>query len=425
MIDISIESIDFVGKSLFTKLTQMVHFLRVDGTYSTDAIKQTLFTDIVARHTGMNVSLAVMDFGYAINAFATLPDLNRNHPFMRTHEWMSVRESEGGRIMQMAGNKKTKASVNLANGMVGGFYSECPLTITVFLGLMKNTQFSPAEVASIILHELGHLFTYFQYINTVGYGGLISAIAAKEIAGARTKDERIDLIKQSEKLLGIEKPLDIDANVPQSENKMQVVLFRNYLLQMVSATGTSQYDYRNCEQLADQFATKHGAGRDLVTALDKMYTLAGDSSKLGGFAFTVVETCKLLLFCASLLILPLMPFALISLIIAAPGGYKTYDDPEARVRFIRKQLLASIQDVKKNKNPDSAVLDGLIADIEVVDEVLLTIKDRSTLVQLFWRSLPGSQSRNLQQQEKAAAELEGLMFNNLVYQSVRFEQLTK
>lgn len=424
MIDLSLESVNYVGKDLFTKLSEMVHFLRVDGTYSTDAIKQTLFTDITKKHTGMNVSLSILDFGNSVNAFASLPDLNRNHPFMRTYEYLTIRESEGGRIMQMANNKTKHGSVNLANGTVGGLYSEYPLTTSVFLGLIKNTIFTPGEVAAIILHELGHLFTYFQYINTVGYGGMISAIAAKEIAGASTKEERLDRIKQSEKLLGIEKPLNLDADVPQSEGKVQVVLFRNYLTTLASATGTAQYDYRNCEQLADQFATKHGAGRDLVTALDKMYALGGSSSKLSTFSFVLVETAKLLMFVFALGSGVGAPLALITLILCSPGGHKTYDDPEARVRFIRQQTIAAIQDVKREKRYDSKILDTLIADIEVIDETLATIKDRRTLNQLFWESLP-STSRNLKQQEKAAKQLESLLFNDLVYHSARLKQLTK
>ena len=424
MIDLSLESINYVGKDLFTKLSEMVHFLRVDGTYSTDAIKQTLFTDITKRHTGMNVSLSILNFGDAVNAFASLPDLNRNHPFMRTYEYLTVRESEGGRIVQMNNNKTRHGSVNLANGTVGGLYSEYPLTTSVFLGLIRNTLFTPNEVAAIILHELGHLFTYFQYINTVGYGGLISAIAAKEIAGANTKEERLDSIRQSEKLLGIENPLDLDANVPQSEGKVQVVLFRNYLIQLASATGTAQYDYRNCEQLADQFATKHGAGRDLVTGLDKMYSMGGSSSKVSTFSFILVETAKLLTFLFVMSTGVGIPFALVSLILCSPGGYKTYDDPEARVRFIRQQIISAIQDVKREKRYDSKILDSLIEDIEVIDATLATIKDRRTLNQIFWESLP-TMSRNLKQQEKSAKQLESLLFNDLNYQATRLQQLTK
>lgn len=423
MIDISLESVSYAGKDLFTKLTEMVHFLRVDGTYSTDAIKQTLFNDIVKRHTGMNVSLNILDFGGAVNAFASLPDLNRNHPFMKVHEWLALRENEGTRLAAMS-KKEMTGAVNLSTSTVSGVYSELPLTMAVFLGLIKNTLFTPGEVAAIILHELGHLFTYFQYINTIGWGGLVVQIAAKEIVGASSKEERVDKLRQAEKVLGVDKIQNINLDDVPSEEGVQVVLFRNYLTNMYSSTGVAQYDFRNCEQLADQFATKHGSGRDLVTGLDKMFSLAGDSSKRSQFSFIVVETCKLIAFIGTLASGVGVPIALIALLVSQPSGYKTYDDPEARVRFIRQQLINSISDVRKTKGLDETILKGLIEDVEVVDGVLETIKDRRTLAQLFWQSLP-SAAASLRKQEMAVKQLETLLFNDLEYQSTRFELLTK
>lgn len=423
MFDISLESVSYAGKDLFTKLAEMVHFLRLDGTYSTNAIKQTLFNDIVKRHTGLNVTLSIMNFGDTINAFASLPDLNRNHVFYKLYGGMSLSGSEGTRLIEMQANRG-KATVNLANSTVGGLYSEIPLDICVFLGLFRNKSFSDNEIASIILHELGHHFTYFQYINTVGFGGLITTIAAKEIVGASTKEERKDKILLAEKIMGLDKVVDIKDDTDLNVSGVQVVLFSNYLAKMYSATGTVQYDQRNCEQLADQFATKHGAGRDLVTAMDKMDRFYDHTSKRSTFAFIAVETCKLLMYILTLASITFIPIGLIALIIAQPSGYKDYDDPKARAVFIRRQLIASIKDVKATKGLDQKILDGLIEDLEVVDGVIENMNDYRTLVQLFWSSVPGP-GKSLRQQEEAAKQLESLLYNDLEYQATRFQLLTK
>ena len=426
MIDISLESVSYAGKDLFTKLTEMVHFLRVDGTYSTDAIKQTLFNDIVKRHTGMNVNLMIIDFGLEMNAYASIPDLNRNHVFSKLYGGLPLRNNEGTRILEMMEENHKKATVNLSTGMVGGFYSDMPLDVVVFLGLIKNTTYTNAEVAAIILHELGHHFTYFQYINTVGYGGLVSILAAKEISGVNTKEERMDKIILANKVLGIDKKTSVNIDTEQdlTPEDVQVVMFGNYLTSTYSSTGTIQYDFRNCEQLADMFAAKHGAARDFVTGMDKMDRLVGDRSQRSKATFIIVETCKLILFVLGISSIVFAPIALMSLIVAQPSGYKTYDDPKARVGFVRRQIIASIQDVKRSSNPDNKVLDTLIADLEVVTEVMDSINDHRTLVELFWQSLPGPAS-NLRKQEMAAKQLETMLFNDLEYQSTRFELLTK
>lgn len=423
MIDISLESVSYVGKDLFTKLTEMVHFLRLDGTYSTDAIKQTLFNDIVKRHTGLNVTMYIMNFGAAMNAYAIIPDLNRNHVFHKLYGQSLLENSEGGRLLEMS-KGQAKASVNLANSMVGGLYSEFPLEICVYLGLIRDTVLSDAEVAAIILHELGHLFTYFQYINTVGFGGLITTVAAKEIVGASTKAERLDKIALAEKVLGLDKIIDIDDDKDLNVEGVQVVLFSNYLSNMYSATGTVQYDLRNCEQLADQFATKHGAGRDLITGLDKVDRMYGSRVYRGSFENIVVETCKLILFTMSALSIVLTPLALMALLIAQPSGYKSYDDPKDRAQFVRRQLIASIKDVKLTKGIDQKILNGLIEDLEVIDGVIATMPAHRTLVQVFWESVP-SPGKSLRQQEKATKQLESLLYNDLEYQATRFQLLTK
>lgn len=424
MIDISLESINYVGRDLFTKLTEMVHFLRVDGSYSTEAINQTLFNDIVKRHTGINANLIIIDFGPAMNAYASLPDLNRNHVFYQLYGDVSIRGTEGTRMLEMMEDKRKNATVNLSTGMLGGLYSEIPLDVVVFAGLIKNTIYTPAEIAAIILHELGHHFTYFQYINTIGYGGLITSLAAKEIAGARTKEERADKLEQAVKVLGIDKKVTIKAEGDISAEKVQVVLFSNYLKSWYSATGSVQYDFRNCEQLADQFATKHGAGRDIVTAMDKMDRLVGDPSKRSTFTFIAIETCKLIMFVLGVASIALAPIALMSLIVGQPTGYKMYDDPKARAEFVRRQLISSIKDVKRTTPVDNRQLDMLVDDLEVVMGVIDNMNDHRTLVTLFWQSLPGA-AANVYKQEIAAKELETMLFNDLEYQSTRFELLTK
>ena len=424
MIDISLESINYVGKDLFTKLTEMVHFLRVDGSYSTDAINQTLFNDIVRRHTGLNANLIIMDFGATMNAYASLPDLNRNHVFYQLYGDVSIRGNEGTRMLEMMEDKRKNATVNLSSSTVGGLYSEIPLDVVVFAGLIKNTTYTPGEVAAVILHELGHHFTYFQYINTVGYGGLITSVAAKEIVGARTKEERIDRLEQAVKVLGIDKNVNIKPEGDIKVENVQVVLFSNYLKSWYSATGSAAYDFRNCEQLADQFATKHGAGRDIVTAMDKMDRLLGDPSKRSTFTFVVIETCKLIMFILGVASIALAPIALLSLIIGQPSTYKMYDDPKARAEFIRRQLISSIRDVKRTVPVDNKQLDTLVDDLEVVMGVIDNMNDHRTLVTLFWQSLPGAAS-NVYKQEIAAKQLETMLFNDLEYQSTRFELLTK
>jgi hypothetical protein len=59
---------------------------------------------------------------------------------------------------------KTKGTVDAKTGRLGGSYSDIENDILVdFYGLYKNVKMSAPEIAAVIMHEIGHVFTRSQF----------------------------------------------------------------------------------------------------------------------------------------------------------------------------------------------------------------------------------------------------------------------
>jgi hypothetical protein len=97
---------------------------------------------------------------------------------------------------------------------------------------------------------------------------------------------------------------------------------------------------------------------------------------------------------------------------------KYYDDPEARVKFIRQQMTNELKD----KGLNDKRRDEILADLELVDVIEDGLDDKRGLLELFWTEIiPSGVTANTQ--EKAMKHLEELLNNQLFIQSAKLHKL--
>lgn len=414
---LSLESIDFQNGKLFEQLTNAVDALKADGTFTTEAIKKAEIPEIIQLYTDALVKFRVIA-DQKINAYMEVPALDRNHPFITEIEKAYVSSKAGTMLIQTLGGA-VKGGVNLRNGRVYGVFTKIEGTITVTQGLIQSKDFSSAEVAAIILHELGHIVTYFEYLGSVVTNSHIIAAAAKAATDIDDFNERVKVLKVAEDVLGLEK-IDIDA-LARTNQKMrgkatETVFISALAIKTRSNTGASIYELRAVEQLADQFAVRHGAGKDLAVGLDRLYRYVWDSSTMWTATHVFLEVAKMIGASFVLVGCPPAGAAVFVLLFMTNPLNRRYDEPEARLRLIKQMLVEELKETKQD--PDH--LRKIDEDIRVVSILEESLNDNRGIVELFWSNIM-PEGRAGWQQERAQKEIEALLNNDLFTMANRFK----
>lgn len=363
-------------------------------------------------------------------AYSLTPIVDKNNPlienvmreFHTNAPTLKAIEKAGGMI---------RGSVNLANSTVSGVFADMKCTVNMpaywVAGKFMGGGFTPGELAAITLHEIGHLFTFFEYLWHTCTTNQVLAAVARGLEESDDQNERELLMISAAKALSLNED-EIKKLAESGTNKAATVLIiKEITLQAQSELGADLYDMNNWEQLADMFAARHGAGRDLVTGLNKVDRLVGDISTRGTGKYLALEAVKTLLFLSSvgfamvpgIQIVAVIPFFVwwAMILTDGPGGV-TYDRPGVRLKRIRDQLVEQIKDRDLGK----PVVERLKEDLVAVDKLLETVKDRFQ----WWSAIfvyLNSDSRNRLKQEKLQQELETLSANDLFVKAAQLKHM--
>jgi hypothetical protein len=408
---ISLEAVDFQRGLLFKELTDAIEDLRKDGKLTTESLKKIDIPEIVMRHTGLLVSVSIEEEGLA---HIHPPLVDKNHPFILDY-FRGMRMEEGVAALRAAGTK-TRGLIDRKRSRVDGIFSKMQGDITLGSRVLKERNFTSAEIAAIILHELGHLFTYFEYLGNLFTTNYVMSTAARACFDLDDYDKRVYVLTEAEYSLGIEfKDKRALANTPKKDREVaiQSVILAKVSEKTRSELGTNLYDIRSWEQLSDQFAARHGAGKDLVIALDKLYQGFHHRSSLSTSTFLVLEAVKVVLFlCAAFLVLPA---AILYLAFTNPLE-KIYDEPAARIKMIRQQISEELKDSKLSDKRRKA----LLGDIELIKDVEDQLTDRESFLEFIWAHvIPWG--RKAAEQEQIQKQLEALTSNELFVVAAKFK----
>ena len=182
---------------------------------------------------------------------------------------------------------------------------------------------------------------------------------------------------------------------------------------MRSRTMTCLYDVRNCEQLADTFAAKHGAAVPLARGLDKIFKKYGMYGNPNPFVNILSQT--------TMLLKVIMPFSgrSLSRILLTLDQPKRYDDPVDRMAFVRFQL---IDDLKRIPSGNKKLREDITESIKDITDLMAGVKERKNIFIKIHESFTVN-GRSRKQQTDKIKELETLLYNDLFLQSAKFKNL--
>lgn len=414
-LSLGLEAVAYQSGRLFIDLTAAVAQLRKADVLNTESISKAEIPEIVKLHTNMRISFDVAP-NLNLGAYIQLPAIDTNHPFVSNH-WRGMSDDVGVSLIRALGGQM-HGSVDKLNCKVSGVYKDIQGDVVMGNGLIRDSSFSDAELASIIMHELGHLFTYFEYLGTVVMSSHVVGGIAKSMYGIDSYDKRLDTLKEADQILGVDtlnREAIASSPTPKGRSLMaQAIYLSTLAAKSRSDTGLNVYEMRSCEQLADQFVTRHGSGgRDLATALDKMYRKFWSRSAMSTAEYTIWEITKLILFIGGLFIFPVI---LTIYVLVVNPARKIYDDPAARLKFIRQQMVDSLKDKTLTDIRRSQIL----SDIDAVGVLEANLDDKRSLFELFWTTIMPS-GRTALSQEATQKQVEALINNELFVAASKFK----
>lgn len=424
---LSQEAIDRQSGDMFRELSETIEGMMQLTLVDQNDINQSRLTAVVRKYTGMEVTFSLVPNTW--DAYCHIVQVDRNHAFFHQRSVLICHHANNYKST----NTESVGHVDLKNGTVSGVFSKFPIKIGVgslYITGMDGMAdpFTAEEVAAILIHEIGHAFTTFEYLSRTVMTGLVIGSSVRATVGITDAQERSKIVMKAAK--NADMKVDerfIEETLKIHGENADVVILSEHVRNLNTLSKTSIYDSRNCEQIADQFAVKHGAGGALGAALEKLHKYSYDINYRSTFMFVTIEVMKIvaiMFFGVAVLLsgdLLLIGLALIVLLTGIPGA-KLYDDPKDRLIFIKRQMIDDLKKLNHQEKKNAVVIADIVSAIEDLESRIDDVKDRKGLATAFWDAVT-PWGRNREQQEAKAKLLEDSLNNDLFTKAAKISAL--
>jgi hypothetical protein len=423
---VALEMIDFQDNTFHEQLTGLFDELKKVGQRAmpeSEAAKN--IAQAIFDRTGIQIEFTMDEGG----AYCMPPILDKNSPLL-SNVWREYfQHTTALKMIKKAEDGLIRGTIDLVHSKVTGAFSEVKCILNMpkswVGGRFGGKEFTGGELSAITLHEVGHLFTGFEYLIHSCTTNQVLAGVIRGLEESHDPNERMVILTTAANALKIDAD-ELTKLADGNGGMMATVKILQEVAKMApSEIGTSVYDQNNWEQLADQFAARHGAQRDLITALDKVHHAFGDISVRSPGMYVAMEILKVIMMLGSVLLAVVAPAAAIvpffvwmGLILFDSPGHESYDRPGVRLSRIRDQLVQQLKDRDLSKD----LVERIKGDLVVIDRLLLTVKDRFTLISAVFNFL-SSERRDRFAQEKLARELESLVTNDLFVKAAELKTM--
>ena len=313
----ALESIQFQKTDLFVGITNCIKDIRkmkpdVPGKIYYGSAQVNQLSAVIKKYTGI-----LFDFeDSARGPGVYVPRLDQT--IFDDSVMLEMRQIENSyfdinydlkRILAVLDKDILDGTVDLKNAKVTGVFSNIKCKMFLPRSHLYWGKFSDEELAATILHEIGHVFISFEYLTRCSTNNQSLAIMLRMMdKSVNFEDRKIIFSKVKDKL----KIDDSSYKLIEKENDPKIVttvVVNDAIRRSKSELGASVYDMTSCEYLADQFATRHGAGKYIVTFLDKLGPLNDKMGVVDYFSTIYVKVIML-----SIAVLPVAGFTLASFV---------------------------------------------------------------------------------------------------------------
>ena len=414
--------------TLFNDIARVISEFRSEVKASDELAAEKLlhseFGRVILKHMGMKATLSI-DNSNGVNAYIVVPAIDRNNPIL--HRFANLTTGNRTVLDKLVKEEELYALVDRKEGRLGGILSEIDHPIYITRGMLFNhDKFSPREIAAVILHELGHAFSYYEGLSQYIRQNVILASNVAEFRDTSDAQTRLRIISRlkAEKLLP--KEFD-DSRVANAGDKYTTVVISMGQRMIAEDPNSIFHNSTTFESAADQFAIRKGAGLYLAKSLTKIYKQYNSSAfeyYFGLFVSVAMSIMSMLFVAIGALHPVFFLFGLVSYMTALIQGafsdaLSSYDTPRDRLKRIRTEMIGRL----KKQDLSDVVRKELVKTFDSLDE-LLKQNDKhynanETLGKLIYDRLDSLFIRQKDAKKRQQA-LEDLLNNELYVSAARF-----
>lgn len=391
-------------------------------------------SEVIRHRTNVSLDMGIYASGDN-NAYVDIGPLGINHPFFKwAHDHFSIQQSDldaRGYITKIINSTSEAIGwVDRLNAKVHGILTTIDFESKISWGLIKFGR--AAGIAATILHELGHAFTLLEYLTGVLTRNYQLGSIAQAIMKQTDRDSKLLIIDVVRAELTDKKNyphLDnreyqaatgrkftvsgdiLDAQVildAKSQEELTLYLINAGVKPYYSDNGNYYYDTSGAEFLADQFATRLGAGLDLVIDLHAIYANNPERS--------LVSRCMLITLELLAFVIPWIAVIILVSVALTPYPIKQYDDPKDRIIRIRNEMVDALKDPDLEPKHKKRYID----DIERCNVLLREYNRYFSIIGFVVRMVFPSK-RKQHNDMLLQKKLEALANNNLFTSAAKFE----
>lgn len=385
-----------------------------------------MLCNIIYKHTGIRMRLKQEHREFAV----MLPDVNKNTIFSKEFRFgflkYSSREGFSNKEVNDCVNG-FKGTVDLKNYRVSGAFSQIEVNLYVNPKNIKNHdkegEFTSEELAAIIMHETGHVFTLYSTTVDMVTSVIPAMLAVNAVTKTEDSEKRKMVLEAYNQRPEVMTKLDVKHLLGKSKEVQVTAILTNMVYDKKSATQSSVYDEVSSEQAANTFVAKMGAGSYLVSATMKFKSKHYARFKKGKFgmflsditclAWTIVKNLigilTLRYTSQTLKIILLIIVTCMEIKIVKTNAFDTsYDTLYHHHRRVKEDIIAMM------KNPDipKDTLLKLREQVKEIDEIIdITTKGTSLLGK--WLDLIDRSARKRVAQQDVYREIESMLNNDL------------
>lgn len=429
---VATEAIDFQDGSFFkdlvSKISDFPREQRSDMRHEGWAKLETQLEASIKKFTGMTVNV---NLSQDAAAWIVTPVIDWSH-VLNIHQVDQVANPEELFKFFSKAKKTMSSCVDLKKGFISGELAKeatahMEIGRSMLYRKVLNAEFTDEEVAAFILHEIGHFFTQFEFLDRSVSTNQVMAELSRNLMHEKEPGKRETVIKAAGKELNMDR--NVVENLLGSDDKtVTTVMFTTGMKTIRTQSGHSFYDMNTWEMLADQFAARHGAGKHMFAAVNKMIQWYPDWSmeSRASFYFGQVSSFVggLILLAAGItsLIGGGVVFGIIGVLFGFCGMLSTngsinepiYDVDFTRLKRIRNQHVQAIKlALGRNKSKfNTALVTELTKEVQQMDLVLEKGREQPTVMARLYAYFSANES-NRQANVAFQKELEGLAHNDL------------
>ena len=417
------ESIAFQDGSFMRDTTEAVNQFR--NGYLNKAGFCNLFAKITEKHTNIWVTLSIEDELYNAYIYPSwLCSANAlAHPNYRKYEQFT-------RMGFRANEKPLTAYINDKTSKVGGFLTEIENKMVICSSYLENKEYSDAGVASVLIHEVGHAYTFFQYsIRVVVFNAALNQ-ASQNLSKARNYEEVKIIFNETCDVLDISEREFIKETKNTDNRVTQYTYLASNMGKVFDVLPnfdvSDKFTQDAAEELADIFVARHGGAKARMEMRAHYEKYSGSKTIVKS---TMVHFAKIASMIGLVVVAPASSVVSITgcilgigSIVKLYGFIKThtsisgYTTAFQQIKKMQNQL---IEQIKESKIKDKSLINSIEEAMSYGDQLLATVSNNDsafyTVMSFFNTSMRDARGMRFYQDQ-----LEGLTSNRLFLSASKF-----